>query len=381
MQKRFLSFMFLGVLLALTLLAGSTVLAQDALPTWSDLAAGEWTEIAPGGDTACAYGTDFRFYVRPAAEPTDKLIIYFAGGGACWDKETCAPSFAGPDGSPLFVSAAPEGSSAALTGGFFNYDNEANPVADYNAVYVPVCTADIHTGDAVIDYENAAGEKYTMYHKGFVNATAAIDWTVENVAAPTDVVMAGCSAGAYGSIFHAPRVIDTYTDARVVQLGDAGVGVLPAGENPLVSWGFGPNIPLADTLALEDPADFSIRDLYKASAQTYPDATFSEVTSYLDNVQIGFYYFLGGGATPEEAGANWLLGMRSNLSGLSGSLSNFRSLMYGGNLHCITPRDELYTTAVDGQPVVDWVANLVSGETPRTLNCSNCNTAETISGE
>ncbi len=378
MQKRFFFLTLLGLLAALTLLAGSTVMAQDALPAWSDLTAGEWTEIAPGGDTACAYGTDFRFYVRPAAQPTDKLMIYFAGGGACWNNDTCAPSFKGPDGNPLFVSAAPEGSSAALTGGFFDYANEANPVADYNAVYVPVCTADIHTGDAVIEYESSEGEKYTMYHKGAVNATAAIDWATENVTAPTDVLLAGCSAGAYGSIFHAPHVIDSYADARIVQLGDAGVGIMPAGDNPLVSWNYGPNVPL---LTLDDPADFDIKDLYKAAAQAYPEVTFSEVTSYLDVVQIGFYYLLGGGATPEEAGANWLLGMRSSLSGLSGSQRNFRSLMYGGNLHCITPRAELYNTAIDGQPVVNWVANLVSGETPRTLNCSNCNTAETISSE
>lgn len=377
MQKRFFVFTLIAVLVGL--MAGSTVLAQDALPTWSDLAAGEWTEIAPGGDTACAYGTEFRFFVRPAAEPTDKLMIYFAGGGACWNSDTCAPSFKGPDGSPLFVSAVPEGASATLTGGFFNYENEANPVADYNAVYVPVCTADIHTGDTVIEYESSTGEKYSMYHKGFANATAALDWTTENIAAPTDVVMAGCSAGAYGSIFHSPRIIDTYADARFVQIGDAGVGVLPPGESPIQSWNYFPNIPLAEEQGIEEPGDFNIRNLYKAAAQAYPEATFSEVTSYLDNVQIGFFYFLGGGATPEEAGANWILGMRSSLSGLSGSQSNFRSLMYGGNLHCITPRDELYNTAVDGQPVVEWVANLVSGATPRTLNCSSCNTAETIS--
>lgn len=380
MQKRIFFPILLGVLFLL-MLASSSVLAQDALPTFSDLKAGEWTEIAPGGDTACAYGTDYRFFVRPAAEPTSKLMIYFAGGGACWDKETCAPSFQGPDGSPLFVSAVPEGSSAALTQGFFDYTKDNNPVGDYNAVYVPVCTGDIHSGSAVLDMENEAGEAYTMNFKGFANATAAIEWTEANFEEPSDVVIAGCSAGAYGSIFHSPTIIDHYSDARVVQLGDAGVGILRPDQSALGIWNYAEVLPIAEEMGITNDSPVSTKDYYKTVAAAYPDATFSEITSYLDNVQIGFYYFLGGGATPEEAGANWLLGMRSSLSGLSGSLSNFRSLMYGGNLHCITPRDELYTYLDNGQPIVDWVANLVNGDTPRTLNCSECNTPEVAAGE
>ncbi|MBL8163861.1 MAG: hypothetical protein JNJ61_17875 [Anaerolineae bacterium] len=378
MQKRFV----FGVLLVIIgILAGSTaVFAQDALPALADLPAGEWTEIATGGETSCAYGDPYRFFVRPAAEPSDKLLIYFAGGGACWNAENCAPSFAGPDGNPIFVSQVPEGSSAALTQGFFNYENDANPVGDYNAVYVTYCSADVHSGSNRIDYESSAGEKYTLNHVGAINATAALDWTFENFDSPSNVVVSGCSAGSYGSILHSARIMQQYAGTPVMQIGDAGVGVVTDTFDGLASWGFYDNLPDIGGLREMDPTVFRTKDLYKATAAAFPDNTVSQITGYLDTVQIGFFYLMGGGATPEEAGANWLLGMRSIMSGLSGSVRNFRGLMFGGGQHCITPYDEMYSYQVNGQPLVDWVAGVVNGERPRTLNCLSCNEPEVAAG-
>lgn len=383
MQKRFV---FGALLVMLAVLSGSAaVLAQDALPTLADLPAGEWSEILTGGETSCAYGDPYRFFVRPAAEPSDKLLIYFAGGGACWNADNCAPSFAGPDGNPIFVSRLESGPNTrltrGLTQGFFNYDNPANPVGDYNAVYVSYCTADVHSGSKRIEYESSSGEKYTINHVGAINATAALDWTFENFPDPSNVVVAGCSAGAYGSILHSARIMQQYAGTPVAQIGDAGVGVVTDTFDGLSTWGFFDNLPDIGGLREIDPAKFRTKDLYKAVGATFPENTVSEITGYLDTVQIGFFYLMGGGATPEEAGANWLVGMRSVMSGLSGSVRNFRGLMFGGRLHCITPYDELYTYQVNGQPVVDWVAGIVNGERPRTLNCSACNEPEIVAAQ
>ena len=49
---------------------------------------GRWETIYPGGDTICSRGTDFRFYLR-GGDPS-KVMIYFQGGGACWDDLTCS---------------------------------------------------------------------------------------------------------------------------------------------------------------------------------------------------------------------------------------------------------------------------------------------------
>ncbi len=376
MQKRVLLMILVVLLAALSGLAASSVTAQAALPAWGDLKAGEWNEIAPGGDTACAYGTPYRFFVRPAAEPTTKFMVYFAGGGACWDAMTCAPSFRGPDGNPIFVSAVPEGASATLTEGFFDYDNAANPVADYNALYIPVCTADVHTGNQVVEYE-FEGEKYTMNFKGAVNAQAALDWAYANAPDPSQVFVSGCSAGAYGSIHHAPNIMSHYDGIPAVQLGDGGVGVVARGWTGLEGWGFFDTVADLPGLKDIDPAKFRINNLYKAAAAAFPENEFAQITSYLDTVQIGFFFLQGGGATPEEAGANWLLGMRSNLTGLNGSTANFDYYMYGGNLHCITPRAELYTYTVKSTPVVQWVSDLLDKKSEDVV-CTECSQPQTV---
>ncbi len=379
-MRRVLFVVILVALLGLTALISGSVVAQDALPKAGDLTAGQWNEIAPGGETTCAYGDAYRFFVRPAEKPTDKLMIYFAGGGACWNADFCAPSFKGPDGNPIFVSKVPEGSSAALNQGFFDYTNADNPVTDYNVVYLPYCTGDIHTGDKTQEYTSSSGEKYTMNHMGYVNATAALDWTYENYDKPSQVFLPGCSAGGYGSIYNAPRIMNHYKDTRVIQLGDASVGVTPKGWDGPVSWGMYDNLP-AD-MAGATPDTLRFNDFYKTAAKDFPNNEFSEFTSYTDSVQIGFFYIIAGTYTdPKVAGADWILGMQSSLSGLRNNLPNFRAYQAWGSQHCVTPAPEFYTYQVNGVRMTDWVADLVSDTPPANAICKDCSTPEVYSAK
>ena len=75
---------------------------------------------------------------------SDRLVIYFEGGGACFDAATCLLN----DGFSNFN--APQFTAWANTlggGGMFDADAADNPVADWNFVYVPYCTNDVHAGD------------------------------------------------------------------------------------------------------------------------------------------------------------------------------------------------------------------------------------------
>lgn len=372
MRRYFL--VLLAVLMA-ALGTGSAV-AQADLPTLADLTPGEWNELLPGGETTCAYGGEYRFYVRPAAAPSDQLLVFFQGGGACWDATNCSPAFQGPDGNPIFKSVVVPGESASYNQGIFDFTNPENPFADYNVVYVPYCSADVHTGNAIHEYD-AGNVQYTIRHKGYVNATAALDWMYANYPDPANVFVSGCSAGAYGSIFHAPNIMAQYDAARVTQLADAGVGVTPRGWEGLNSWNFYDNLSKAvPDYAKIEPAKFRINQLYQGAARAFPNQTFAQYTTYLDRVQIGFFFLQGGGETPEAAGGNWLTGMRANLTGLNGSLPNFRSYMAWGNSHCATDKPDFYTYQVNGVRLRDWVADLAAGQPVRTVNCTECTAPE-----
>jgi hypothetical protein len=58
--------------------------------------------IYPGGQTRCIFSTstDFSFQIIPG--DTDKVLFYFQGGGACWNKETTVDdTMCSTDATPL----------------------------------------------------------------------------------------------------------------------------------------------------------------------------------------------------------------------------------------------------------------------------------------
>ena len=367
-----LFFVFSLVLLLLMVGIGGTVIAQDELPALADLTAGEWNEIQPAGETLCMYDTDYSFFVRPAAEPTDNLMIYFEGGGACWDGYTCgsigqfASQFEIADNEMEFYAT-----------GMFDFENPANPVADYNVVFAPYCTGDIHTGDAVQTFEvpEAVGadfDEITVHFNGYNNGAAVLDWTYNNYTEPSQVLVTGCSAGGYGASTHAPFVMNNYEGTRVVHLADAANGVSPEEPDLLTLWGAPDNFPDFLDLSTVTTANFTtVQQLETANA--FPDNVVAQYNTALDNVQVGFYGLLTNRVVGEdnfmEVGIEWATGLQNNLGQLEAGAENFHSYTAGGLLHCITGRPEFFEYTVGGVAVNDWVNTLLEGEMMDSVQC------------
>ena len=66
----------------------SLFISQSNLLRANMISPHRWQEIKPGGDTICARGDEFSFFVHPG-DPK-KVIVDFIGGGACWSDSTCA---------------------------------------------------------------------------------------------------------------------------------------------------------------------------------------------------------------------------------------------------------------------------------------------------
>ena len=71
---------------------------------------------------------------------------------------------------------------------------------------MPYCTGDLHWGNSSVEY--LAG--VTIEHRGAVNARAAVDWLVEQLPSPEGLLVTGCSAGAYASLFWAANLAPIY---------------------------------------------------------------------------------------------------------------------------------------------------------------------------
>ena len=107
-----------------------------------------WETIYPGGDTSCANGEDYLFHVRAA--DSDKAMIYFNGGGACWNGPMCDPANSSSDMKKGMIyrtqPTAEYGNDPRILHGAFALDNPKNPFRDWTQVFVTYCTGDVHLG-------------------------------------------------------------------------------------------------------------------------------------------------------------------------------------------------------------------------------------------
>jgi hypothetical protein len=333
-----------------------------AAPRTPILAAG-WTKIEPGGDTICSLGTPYAFYVHPGT--VNRLLVYFEGGGACWNDFTCS------DPDTYFDSAVDDTGPEHLylAGGIGDLDNPDNPFKDWFLVFVSYCTADVHWGDNTQTY-TIGGEETTVYHKGFVNVSAVLDWIETNFEEPEKILVTGRSGGSYGSILGAAYIQTLYPDAPVYQLGDSGSGVITDDflQNSFQNWGAAQNLPDWIPALQVPPTDLTMAKIYIAIADYYSSDRWSQYNTAHDVDQIFYYAAMGGSA------ADWSDLMLASLQEIQDGAPNFRSYTAPGEIHGITNIDIFYTREVEGIKFRDWVDDMVNDEAWDDVMCTDCET-------
>ena len=333
-----------------------------------------WNVIEAGGDTVCSDGSPYNFYVRPGS--TEKLMVYFQGGGACWTGATCDP-----DLKPSYYINL-EKADPRRYGGIFQFENPDNPVKDHSVVYAPYCTGDVHIGDAVESYEAPQVEAHaahpvTVQHKGYVNTDAVLNWTYTHFPKPTEIFVAGSSAGSIPSPYFAMRIADQYPDARISQLGDASGGYrVDEGTTvyPHESWNTLKRLRQLPEFEDMDMASFNYESLYIAASNHHPEITFAQFDTAEDATQK---FFLSLGGQEQET---LLPQLQQNQADIRKEVSNFYSYIAGGDMHTILVRPEFYAYHVNGVLVYDLVTKLVNGEPLTDVYCGDCSVAEVTEG-
>ncbi|MBI2890256.1 MAG: hypothetical protein HYY13_05670 [Nitrospirae bacterium] len=326
-----------------------------------------WTKIEPGGETACAHGTPYAFYVRPGK--INKLSIYFQGGGACWNALSCAF-----ESSLLSTSAEDRAQIAENMNGVVALDNPDNPFMDWYGVFIPYCTGDVQMGNRVVTYPAiGSSPEVTIYHRGFVNASSARAWIYENFKDPEFIFISGSSGGSPGSAMHAPYIADHYPQSDAALLGDCESGVAPQSfmSDSFPSWGaqenFPPWIPELANTPLEE---LTMAKAYVIVSQYYPKYRISQSNTVGDKTQV-FYYTAMGGREDEWRG----LQEKQTLE-LAEKIPAFRYYMGWGDNHCYLPHKRFYKVQVNGVRLRDWVADMANGRDVPNVHCTDCETQE-----
>jgi hypothetical protein len=183
----------------------------------------KWLKVELPG-TVCGNGSQYKFFVN-YKEGAKDLMIMLEPGGACWDYDGCAGKTelgaAHPDGIPDDLMT-PAGQSANISP-LIRRDTMA-PTSDWNLVYVPYCTGDVHTGNNVIVYEDPAGIEPPLefHHNGHNNVVAATEWMSKQFPAIDRLFVTGCSAGGAGSIINYYFFRNGLTAERGYMLDDSG---------------------------------------------------------------------------------------------------------------------------------------------------------------
>lgn len=318
---------------------------------------------APGADPA------YRFWVRPGT--ADGLVIFFDGGGACWDDVTCAiprRREAERDDDGFYKAELIPSDNPNRFSGIFDLNNARNPVRDWTFIYVPYCTGDVHSGSNTAHYRDPdTGEPYAIEHRGADNFRVVLHWMKDNLPQPAQILVAGSSAGAYGASTHYARIRAAFPRGRALMLGDAGQGVTTQAflDQRDASWRFSvPRDVLPRGVAVTPQVDIVAR-----LAARYPRDRFAQYTTAHDITQSSFYALMGA----ENACVAWTQTMTEALSRRQ-RLQNFRSYLASGETHAILRTPRFYTEQSGGAPLAEWLAAALSGGGADWQNreCQDC---------
>ena len=155
-------------------------------------------KIEPPG-VVCGNGTQYKFFAS-FSEKSDNLVVVLEPGGACWDYDSCT----GRNG--IRGAANVDGLKdnhyelAQLISPFLNRFDDTSPSRDWNMVYIPYCTGDVHTGNNVVTYDGGTDPAVTFHHDGHEAVQEVVKWIDSNFTHVPKMLVTGCSAGGAGSL-------------------------------------------------------------------------------------------------------------------------------------------------------------------------------------
>ncbi len=318
---------------------------------------GEWHFVEVEG-MACNGGVQSGVGVR-RVEGASRLVLYFKGGGACFNTLTCTFT------DPLMLTG-PEAMEANPTG-VLDFENPDNPFLDANVVYMPYCTGDVHAG--VLGEQTLPEVVEPWNFVGHDNVLAALDRVVPTFADVDELVVLGTSAGGLGALFNFPYIRAGWPDTDTIMIDDSGVVLPDEFLDPCLqnhlrdTWGFSGLLPDGCEGCTTD-AGGGLSTLFEYLPDRYPDVRFALIASNQDQVLRLFYGFGNDGC--DGAGGLPDLGADvygEGLSALYETSLDGRVVLYeiDSDVHTWSTTPAFYVTDSAGVSMADWFSQVLDG--------------------
>ncbi len=333
-----------------SLVPSATVDNTDYLRTLREIGFGKYLDAGDGGrtktvesgwdiyhyylaDCRCILGDEYQLASRKGSESA-KTVLWLEGGGACFpgrDECTKEATFNLRKLQSGLASSSPD-----------------NPVKDWNFIYAPYCDGSIHLGDSDSDYD--VNGEIDHWFWGLKNTSAAVRLMEELFPQSQEILIAGCSAGGYGTLGTTPMIRLQFPGADLYVLNESGLGlmnpaILPTYRTAYQIWNLTHLFPLdcpqcGDQYIYMYPWMLA-RDprLRVGVFSSYRDATFSA------NWEMA----------PEDFET---LLLEKTESARKEYPDLFKRFFIKGGGHCV----QNYSYAVNGVLIWDWIGYLVAND-------------------
>ncbi len=277
----------------------------------------------------CLRGAPYRFGIRE--RDSEDLLIFLQGGGACWSE---------------FCAAQTATSVLVPTHSVMDEQDERSVMPGYNVAHIAYCDGSVFTGDTQLEDEQGV-----RYHRGLVNLSAALDVVNERFPEPRRVVLAGTSAGGYGTILGTLLVRLKWPTTPLDVINDAGLG-LTNPERPQTlalmkqEWGFGSLIPPSCPECSEQ-----FTQVIGWALKRDPTLRVGVFSAYEDEIVSGPFLSID----PLEF-TELLLSETDKLS--TAYPQRFKRFFVTGDHHTAVPR--FYDHEVNGVPYTSWLKAMLS---------------------
>jgi hypothetical protein len=333
---------------------------------------GDWNWVDIPGAT-CIDGSPTGIGVRYGI--SDELVIFFEGGGGCFNEATCGlfyASFANFDQLTFDLIWQ----TTVLQSGIFSTLSGENPVRDWNFIYIPYCTGDVHAGAApntpVPDFAFGQPQQFV----GYTNVHHFLDRVVPTFADTSHVLVTGISAGGFGAAFNYDRIADAFADTKVTLIDDSGPPLTDGYLAPCLQttwrelYNLDATLP-ADCSECFQPDGGGIHNLAGYIAEKHADQTLGLISAEQDLVIRTFFgYGVQNENSPQCPGGIFELPMdgpyfEQGLYGLRSEVmphAGWGSYLMGGVSHTSLSFPDYYLKSVNGVRMVDWVRNMLEGQ-------------------
>ncbi|RZI81674.1 MAG: hypothetical protein EOP38_18500 [Rubrivivax sp.] len=349
---------------AVALTASSAGLAQSYYK-W------ETVDFPASTGASCGNGTPYRVFVNRTPK-TSKTVVMFEGGGACWAKGACQGEggllgASNPNGVKANYMSSLTMAAFGLVTPFTSRNHPFNKIQtqDWNIVYVPYCTGDVHTGNKIASYPDADPTKpaLTYYHRGARNGEALAQWLAKTIPSPDHLLVTGFSAGGAGATGQYGILRDLVKPKLSSMLADSGPlfqaqrnGIVPTASLPLhnkirEAWGLDGPDGLVTKLVNRYPGfgdTNNLGSLTTALAQVYTKdrigyATFQQDTIYSAFSYTDFYPEIAAAKAGDERNKLLLAKWQPEVRAWTDAMKPYPNIgyyvPYGRNLigsHCLT---------------------------------------------